>query len=67
MSQRSRALPRMWAATVGAAADWSGQIMRTVPGAGGALLVSYGLWEAWHPLGFVTAGAFLLVLDRRVP
>lgn len=38
---------------------------RTVPGVFGALLVAYGLYQAWHPLGFITAGAFLLVLDHR--
>ncbi|TLQ45764.1 hypothetical protein [Streptomyces marianii] len=45
----------------------AGMTARVLPGVGGAALVSYGLWLAWQPLGFVTAGAFLLLLDRRMP
>jgi hypothetical protein len=51
----------------GYAAERSGRLMRTAPGGVGALLVSYGLYRAWLPLGFIAAGAFLLLIDRRVP
>jgi len=38
----------------------------SLPGIGGPLLVSAGLWMAWRPLGVVFAGAVLWALDRRV-
>lgn len=44
-----------------------GSLMRTVPGLGGALIVCFGLGMAWKPLGFIAAGLFLLVIDRRSP
>ena len=28
----------------------------------GAALVSFGLWLAWHPLGFIAAGLVLAIL-----
>lgn len=40
--------------------------VRSVPGAGGAVAVSVGLGEIYHPLLWVGAGVFLLLLDRRV-
>lgn len=43
------------------------QLGRTFPGVAGPLLVCYGLYDLFHPLGFIAAGGFLLVLDRRVP
>lgn len=43
------------------------QVGLSVPGVGGPLLVSLGLWMAWRPLGVVFAGAVLWALDRRVP
>jgi len=52
------------------AAELVGAAMRRVgvslPGIGGPLLVSAGLWMAWKPLGMVFAGAVLWALDRRV-
>lgn len=51
----------------GAAAQAAGLCLRHLPGIGGPLLVSYGLWIAWAPLGFVALGAFLLMADRRIP
>lgn len=52
------------------AADLAGAAMRRVgvslPGIGGPLLVSAGLWMAWRPLGVIFAGAVLWALDRRV-
>jgi hypothetical protein len=48
-------------------AGFSGRFLRSVPGGVGAVLVSYGLYLAWLPLGFIAAGCFLLLIDRRVP
>lgn len=67
---RTRAVPRL--------AELAGRALRTaavagarvgrgVPGVVGPLLVAYGAWLAWRPLGFVVAGAVLWLLDRRVP
>lgn len=54
----------------GKLAELSGAAMHrvgvSVPGVGGPLLVSLGLWLAWHPLGVVFAGIVLWALDRRV-
>lgn len=41
--------------------------VRSIPGAGGAVAVSIGLGQMYHPLLWVAAGAFLLLLDRRIP
>ncbi|GGN40507.1 hypothetical protein FHR83_007023 [Actinoplanes campanulatus] len=43
-----------------------GKIGRGLPGIGGPLLVAFGLWLAWAPLGFIFAGLALWALDRRV-
>lgn len=51
----------------GRAINRAAALGRTVPGVAGASLVSYGLFDAWHPLGWIAAGGFLLILDRRVP
>jgi hypothetical protein len=40
--------------------------VRSIPGAGGAVLVALGLGEIYHPLLWVAAGLFLLVLDNRM-
>lgn len=48
------------------AADWAGQVVRTVPGAAGALMLAYGLGQAWRPLFWVTLGVFALAMDRRM-
>jgi hypothetical protein len=54
----------------GKAAEWVGSAMRrvtvSVPGIGGPLLVSAGLWMAWRPLGVMFAGVVLWALDRQV-
>jgi hypothetical protein len=39
---------------------------RTVPGLAGAALVSGGVWQVFRPAGVIVAGAFLLMLDRRI-
>ncbi|MFI6274300.1 hypothetical protein [Streptomyces sp. NPDC050988] len=54
-------------AAAGTAAEAAGFSLRHLPGVGGPLFVSYGLWLAWAPLGFIALGAFLLVADRRIP
>ena len=56
-----------WRSAVGAAAELLARCLRLGPGLAGALAVSYGLWLAWVPLGFIALGAFLLVADRRIP
>lgn len=43
-----------------------GHTVRSVPGAAGALLVSYGISEVYRPAGLVVAGVFLLLLDRDI-
>jgi hypothetical protein len=48
------------------AARWAGLGARSVPGAGGALLVSYGVWQVYAPAGAIVAGLFLLALDRTL-
>jgi len=65
----ARLRPR-WDAALGSAADVAGALVRNVgrglPGIGGPLLIAYGLYEVYRPLGFICAGVFLLLLDRRV-
>ncbi|MGW4102297.1 hypothetical protein [Streptomyces sp. NPDC004976] len=56
-----------WRAAIGRAAGAVGHAARVGPGLVGPLLVAYGLWLAWVPLGFVALGAFLLMADRRLP
>jgi hypothetical protein len=41
--------------------------VRSVPGAAGAVAVCLGLGEVYGPLRWIAAGAFLLLLDRRIP
>lgn len=63
-------IARTGTAAVGAAASAAGRLLRasrTLPGLTGAGLVCYGAWLAWPPLGFLAAGAFLLLADRRLP
>ncbi|HEY9391267.1 MAG TPA: hypothetical protein VIR27_16065 [Mycobacteriales bacterium] len=38
----------------------AGVVLRATPGVGGLGLVAYGAWLAWHPAGFMLAGAGLL-------
>lgn len=49
------------------AGRFTGSLIRTVPGAGGALLVAFGAGMVYRPLLFIVGGLFLLLLDRRVP
>lgn len=66
---RAKTQPRLarWTLLVGKAATWAGTAVRTFPGVGGAAAISYGFGQAWAPLGWIVAGAFLILLDRRVP
>lgn len=57
---------RLLSQVTGYAAERFGSVLRTLPGVLGALLISYGLYLAWLPLGFIAAGGFLLLIDRRV-
>jgi hypothetical protein len=49
-----------------AAADRAGTVTRTLPGAAGALMLAYGLGQAWAPLFWCTLGLFALAIDRKV-
>ena len=51
----------------GAAAAAAGFSLRALPGVAGPLLVAYGSWLAWAPLGYLVLGGFLLWADRRMP
>lgn len=42
-------------------------VIRSVPGAAGAVAVAYGLGEVYRPLWWVTLGVFALLVDRRIP
>ncbi|WIM97692.1 hypothetical protein ACTOB_001240 [Actinoplanes oblitus] len=57
---------KLGARIAGAVAEHFGRALRTLPGLAGALLVSFGLYLAWVPLGVIALGAFLLLIDRRV-
>ena len=50
-----------------AAGRFTGSLMRTIPGAAGALSVAVGLGMIYRPLFLLAVGGFLLILDRRVP
>lgn len=54
----------LWRRVVLASARPTGTAIRAVrtagPGVGGALLVSYGAWQAWPPAGPLAAGGLLL-------
>jgi hypothetical protein len=58
--------PKWRTRAAGWAAHGAGSALRAAPGTLGALLVSYALWLAWEPLGYATAGVFLLIADRRI-
>jgi hypothetical protein len=47
-------------------AAWAGAAVRSVPGAAGALLISGGIYEVYRPAGIITAGLFLIALDRQL-
>ncbi len=47
-------------------ADWAGEASRSVPGAGGAVCVSWGLGQVYRPLWWLSIGMFLLAMDRRM-
>ncbi|MFG2054777.1 hypothetical protein ACGFI9_12170 [Micromonospora sp. NPDC048930] len=64
---RSAVAGRRAAALVVKGAEVLGSLVRSVPGAAGALLVAYGAWDIYPPAGFITAGAFLLLADRQIP
>jgi hypothetical protein len=61
---RRRLLPAA-AAAAGHVLRLSVQVGAQLPGLAGAGAICYGAWLAWAPLGFATAGAFLLLVDRR--
>lgn len=59
-------LRRKWLSGAGTAAAGAGYSLRLLPGVAGPVLVAYGLWLAWAPLGFIALGGFLLWADRRM-
>jgi hypothetical protein len=50
-----------------ATADRAGTVVRTLPGAAGALMLAAGLGQMYQPLFLVTLGLFALALDRKLP
>lgn len=70
MSALVARLRPQWDAVAGYAAEAAGHVVgklgRSLPGIAGPLLIAYGLYEVYRPLGFITLGVFLLLLDRRV-
>lgn len=65
MPRSSGRVRAAWGATAAAAGAGVALLVRGAPGLAGAGLVCYGLYAAWRPLGWVAAGVFLLLLDRR--
>ena len=47
-------------------ADWAGEVVRSLPGAAGALMLSWGLGQVYQPLFLITLGCFALAIDRRI-
>jgi hypothetical protein len=50
-----------------AVADRAGTATRALPGAAGALMLAYGLGQAWQPAFWITLGLFALAIDRKMP
>lgn len=59
-----------WTALLGNVASKAGAALgvlgRSGPGVAGPVLCSYGVWEIYHPAGWITAGAILWLYDRQV-
>jgi ABC-type transport system involved in multi-copper enzyme maturation permease subunit len=49
------------------AAAFAGTLVRTIPGAGGALCVCFGFGMIYKPLAIIGIGLVLLLIDRRIP
>lgn len=47
-------------------AAWTGTAMRSIPGAAGALLIAGGIYEIYRPAGIISAGLFLIALDKQL-
>ena len=43
------------------------KVAPTVPGLAGAAMVAYGAAMVYRPAGVIAGGAFLLLLDRKMP
>ena len=47
-------------------ADRAGLVTKTLPGAAGALMLSYGLGQVYAPLFWISLGLFALAIDRKL-
>jgi hypothetical protein len=50
-----------------AAGKFTGSLMRSAPGLAGAAMIVIGTGLIYRPAAFLIGGAFMLILDRRVP
>lgn len=48
-------------------ADLAGHAVRSVPALIGTGCVAWGLAEIYSPLGWITAGVALILIDKKVP
>lgn len=55
-----RPVPAFPPALAGAVGAVLGFVLRATPGVTGLTLLSYGAWSAWHPAGWMVAGAGVL-------
>lgn len=58
-------------AVLGTLAGWAGAALGTLgrsgPGVAGPALCAFGVWEIYHPAGYIVAGAILWLYDRQMP
>lgn len=48
------------------AASWAGAVLRSLPGAAGALLIAGGVYQIYAPAGWIVAGLLLIAVDRQL-
>jgi hypothetical protein len=64
---RAAAAPSRRDRLIEAAGRFTGSFMRTAPGVVGAAAIVIGAGLIYRPLAFLVGGAFMLIIDRRVP
>jgi hypothetical protein len=64
LRERTRALGSQLTMT---SAELAGKTLRSLPGYLGAGAIVYGAGQVWPPLAWFVGGAFLMILDRRMP